>query len=59
MLTVLLAWNVVTSFSKSSAQALGMDNLASHEERYAAAEEYMDIVYSYVLESSESTPMAC
>lgn len=40
------AWNIVTSFSKSSALALGLSDLLTHDERYAAAEEYMDIVYS-------------
>jgi alkanesulfonate monooxygenase SsuD/methylene tetrahydromethanopterin reductase-like flavin-dependent oxidoreductase (luciferase family) len=45
-LTPSLAWNVVTSFSESAAKAYGMDNLLAHDERYAAAEEYMDIVYS-------------
>jgi alkanesulfonate monooxygenase SsuD/methylene tetrahydromethanopterin reductase-like flavin-dependent oxidoreductase (luciferase family) len=40
-----LAWNIVTSFSKSSAKVFGMDDLPSHDERYASAEEYMDIVY--------------
>jgi alkanesulfonate monooxygenase SsuD/methylene tetrahydromethanopterin reductase-like flavin-dependent oxidoreductase (luciferase family) len=39
------AWNIVTSFSKSSARVFGKDDLPSHDERYAAAEEYMDIVY--------------
>ncbi|KAH8880228.1 Nitrilotriacetate monooxygenase component A/pristinamycin IIA synthase subunit A, partial [Thozetella sp. PMI_491] len=41
-----MAWNVVTSFSESSARVFGMDNLLAHDERYAAAEEYMEIVYS-------------
>ena len=35
----------MTSFSQSSAKALGIDNLLPHDERYAQAEEYMDIVY--------------
>ena len=34
----------MTSFSKSSAKALGMEDLLAHDERYAAAEEYMEIV---------------
>ncbi|KAE9372766.1 bacterial luciferase-like protein [Stipitochalara longipes BDJ] len=40
-----IAWNIVTSFSKSSAEVFGLDNLLPHDERYLAAEEYMDIVY--------------
>ncbi|KAH8678283.1 coenzyme dependent N5,N10-methylene tetrahydromethanopterin reductase [Xylariales sp. PMI_506] len=41
-----MAWNVVTSWSQSSARALGLENLLAHDERYALAEEYMEIVYS-------------
>ncbi|RDW74809.1 hypothetical protein BP6252_05951 [Coleophoma cylindrospora] len=40
-----IAWNIVTSFSLSSAKVFGLDNLLPHDERYNAAEEYMDIVY--------------
>jgi alkanesulfonate monooxygenase SsuD/methylene tetrahydromethanopterin reductase-like flavin-dependent oxidoreductase (luciferase family) len=40
-----IAWNIVTSFSKSSAEVFGLENILPHDERYAAAEEYMDIVY--------------
>lgn len=38
-------WNIVTSHTNSSAQALGFDNIIAHDERYAMAEEYMDVVY--------------
>ncbi|KAK5120927.1 hypothetical protein LTR85_005711 [Meristemomyces frigidus] len=38
-------WNVVTSHTNSSAQALGYDNIPAHDERYKSADEYMDIVY--------------
>ncbi|KFA70190.1 hypothetical protein S40285_04415 [Stachybotrys chlorohalonatus IBT 40285] len=38
-------WNIVTSHSNSAAQAFGMDQVVPHDERYAAAEEYMQIVY--------------
>jgi alkanesulfonate monooxygenase SsuD/methylene tetrahydromethanopterin reductase-like flavin-dependent oxidoreductase (luciferase family) len=37
---------VVTSFSESGAKALGTESLLPHDERYAHADEYMDIVYS-------------
>jgi alkanesulfonate monooxygenase SsuD/methylene tetrahydromethanopterin reductase-like flavin-dependent oxidoreductase (luciferase family) len=40
-----VGWNIVTSHSTSAAQAFGMDEVVPHDERYAAAEEYMDIVY--------------
>lgn len=38
-------WNIVTSHTNSSAQALGFENIPVHDERYAMAEEYMDVVY--------------
>lgn len=38
-------WNIVTSHTNSSAQALGFDQIIAHDERYAMAEEYMDVVY--------------
>lgn len=41
----MVAWNIVTSFSLSSAKVFGLDDLLPHDERYLAAEEYMDIVY--------------
>lgn len=40
-----VAWNVVTSWSKSAALALGQDDVVPHDERYAVASEYMDLVY--------------
>jgi alkanesulfonate monooxygenase SsuD/methylene tetrahydromethanopterin reductase-like flavin-dependent oxidoreductase (luciferase family) len=40
-----VAWNIVTSYSQSSADAFGEDNVLPHDERYAMADEYMDIVY--------------
>lgn len=40
-----LGWNVVTSYLESGAQNHGLDTQLPHDERYAVAEEYMDIVY--------------
>jgi alkanesulfonate monooxygenase SsuD/methylene tetrahydromethanopterin reductase-like flavin-dependent oxidoreductase (luciferase family) len=40
-----IAWNVVTSWSKSTAKALGADDVVPHDERYEVAKEYMDLVY--------------
>lgn len=40
-----VAWNIVTSHSSSAAKALGHDKVVPHDERYAQAEEYMDVVY--------------
>ncbi|KFA79087.1 hypothetical protein S40288_07039 [Stachybotrys chartarum IBT 40288] len=39
------AWNIVTSFTKSSADALGHESTVPHDERYAIADEFMDVVY--------------
>lgn len=38
-------WNIVTSHTNGSARALGFENFPAHDERYAMAEEYMDVVY--------------
>lgn len=40
-----IAWNVVTSWSLSTAKALGVDSVMPHDERYAMADEYMDLTY--------------
>jgi FMN-dependent oxidoreductase (nitrilotriacetate monooxygenase family) len=40
-----VAWNIVTSHSSSAAKALGYDKVVPHDERYAMADEYMDVVY--------------
>jgi alkanesulfonate monooxygenase SsuD/methylene tetrahydromethanopterin reductase-like flavin-dependent oxidoreductase (luciferase family) len=40
--------NVVTSFGKAPAKCFGIEDAVPHDERYAAAEEYMDILYRYV-----------
>jgi alkanesulfonate monooxygenase SsuD/methylene tetrahydromethanopterin reductase-like flavin-dependent oxidoreductase (luciferase family) len=39
------AWNIVTSFSKTSSEALGQGSMMSHDERYAMADEFMDVTY--------------
>jgi len=42
-----IAWNVVTSFSKTEARALGFKDMVSHDERYVQAEEYMQVCYQF------------
>ncbi|KAK5116290.1 hypothetical protein LTR85_009262 [Meristemomyces frigidus] len=37
--------NVVTSFGKAPAKCFGIEDAVPHDERYAAAEEYMEILY--------------
>lgn len=41
-----IGWNVVTGYLDSAARAAGLAKQRSHDDRYAAAEEYMDVVYS-------------
>lgn len=38
-------WNVVAGYLKSEAQNLGRDELLPHDQRYAYAQEYMDVCY--------------
>lgn len=40
-----VGWNIVTSFLRSGALAMGHDELAEHDARYDAADEFMDIMY--------------
>jgi alkanesulfonate monooxygenase SsuD/methylene tetrahydromethanopterin reductase-like flavin-dependent oxidoreductase (luciferase family) len=42
-----IGWNIVTSWSKSSALAMGLTDIVPHDERYAAADELMDLLYKY------------
>ena len=38
------AWNVVTSVNDSEAQNFGLDSHLGHDERYARADEFLDVV---------------
>ncbi|KAI9700233.1 MAG: hypothetical protein M1820_006901 [Bogoriella megaspora] len=40
-----VAWNIVTSYLDSAARNFGLDTQIEHDERYAIANEYMDVVY--------------
>jgi len=40
-----VGWNVVTSALAGTARNYGLDGLPSHEQRYAWAEEYLEVVY--------------
>ena len=40
-----VAWNIVTSYQENAARNFGLDRLPDHDERYARAEEYLDVVY--------------
>jgi FMN-dependent oxidoreductase (nitrilotriacetate monooxygenase family) len=41
-----VAWNVVTGIHESAARAFGLKGLPEHDERYRAADEYMEVVYA-------------
>ncbi|AOV08682.1 LLM class flavin-dependent oxidoreductase [Sporosarcina ureilytica] len=40
-----IGWNVVTSYLKSASKNIGKENQIGHSERYAVADEYMEVVY--------------
>jgi FMN-dependent oxidoreductase (nitrilotriacetate monooxygenase family) len=40
-----IGWNIVTSALDSAARNLGLTRQVAHDERYAIAEEFMDVVY--------------
>ena len=40
-----VAWNIVTSYLDSAARNFGLNTQIPHDERYAIAHEYMDVVY--------------
>ena len=40
-----IGWNIVTSVSHNAAQNFGFDKIVPHDERYAWAHEYVDVVY--------------
>jgi len=40
-----IGWNIVTSALDSAARNLGLTHQVPHDERYAIAEEFMDVVY--------------
>lgn len=40
-----IGWNIVSSISSGEARNFGMNALPPHDERYARAEEFMEVVY--------------
>ncbi len=40
-----IGWNVVTGYLDSAARAMGRERQTRHDDRYAFAEDYMDVVY--------------
>lgn len=41
-----LGWNVVTGYLDSAARALGQDSQRAHDDRYAVADEFLDVLYA-------------
>jgi FMN-dependent oxidoreductase (nitrilotriacetate monooxygenase family) len=39
------SWNVVTSYLASAARNFGLDQQVEHDDRYAIADEYLDVLY--------------
>lgn len=42
-----VGWNIVTSFGDSGTQALGGSGAKPHHDRYALADDYLQLVYKY------------
>ncbi|EXJ85308.1 hypothetical protein A1O3_05983 [Capronia epimyces CBS 606.96] len=40
-----LGWNVVTSFNSAAADAMGLEKMIPHDERYERAAEFMEVLY--------------
>ncbi len=40
-----IGWNIVTGYLDSAARGAGQDRQRAHDDRYAVAEDYMDVVY--------------
>jgi FMN-dependent oxidoreductase (nitrilotriacetate monooxygenase family) len=40
-----IGWNIVTGYLDSAARGAGRDRQTPHDDRYAIAEDYMDVVY--------------
>ncbi len=40
-----VGWNIVTSYLNSGARNVGQDALRMHDDRYAVAEEYLEVLY--------------
>lgn len=46
-----IGWNIVTSWNNSQAKAVGYKEITGHDERYAIADEYMDLLYKLWISS--------
>ncbi|WP_116953074.1 NtaA/DmoA family FMN-dependent monooxygenase [Jiangella endophytica] len=46
-----IGWNIVTSYLKNAAENFGLDEQIEHDERYAIADEYLEVLYRLLLGS--------
>lgn len=46
-----IAWNIVTSYLKNAAQNFGLEDQIEHDERYAIADEFLDVIYKLLIAS--------
>ena len=51
-----IGWNIVTSWKKSAFKAIGLNNPIDHDERYHQADEYLRILYKYVIPPLPTSP---
>lgn len=43
-----IGWNIVTSYLESAAKSYGLDQTVEHDERYAIADELLEVFYKLV-----------
>jgi alkanesulfonate monooxygenase SsuD/methylene tetrahydromethanopterin reductase-like flavin-dependent oxidoreductase (luciferase family) len=44
-----IGWNIVTSWKKAAYKAIGLDNPIEHDERYRQADEFLRVLYKWVV----------
>lgn len=44
-----IGWNIVTSYKKAAFKAIGLDTPIEHDQRYRQADEYLRVLYKFVL----------
>ena len=54
-----IAWNIVTSYLPNAGTNLGLGGLPPHDERYARAEEYLEVTYKLWEGSWEEDAVLC
>jgi alkanesulfonate monooxygenase SsuD/methylene tetrahydromethanopterin reductase-like flavin-dependent oxidoreductase (luciferase family) len=52
-----VGWNVVTGYLDAAARNLGYTEQPAHDERYAIAEEYIEVMYKLWYATTKPTPL--